>query len=53
MSRRLRLCFVDVRVTFESSTYSYAEDHGVVTDIRVRLSNQIAQDLTVSVRGGQ
>ena len=53
MSGQLRLCFVDVHVTFESSTYSYAEDHGVVTDIRVRLSNQISKDMIVSVRGGQ
>ena len=49
----MRLCFVDVRVTFERSNYSYAENHGTVSNIRVRLSNPIAQDLTVSVRGGQ
>ena len=53
MNGRLKLFSVAVRATFESSTYSYAEDHGTVSNIRVRLSNPIAQDLTVSVRGGQ
>ena len=41
-----------VTVNFSQSLYSYSEDHGVVSDITVVLSTEIAQDLTVTVSGG-
>ena len=42
-----------VTVTFVSSTYIYNEDHGEVSDIKVQLSNSIAQSLVVSYSGGK
>ena len=41
-----------VTVKFSQSLYSYNEDHGVVSDINVVLSNEIAQDLNLTVSGG-
>ena len=41
-----------VTVNFSQSLYSYSEDNGVVSDITVVLSTEIAQDLTVTVSGG-
>ena len=43
---------VVVTVNFSQSLYSYSEDHGVVSDIAVILSTEIAQDLNVTVSGG-
>ena len=40
-----------VTVNFSQSLYSYSEDHGVVSDITVVISTEIAQDLTVTVSG--
>ena len=39
-------------MNFSQSLYSYNEDHGVVSDINVVLSNEIVRDLTVTVFGG-
>ena len=38
-------------MNFSQSLCSYNEDHGVVSDITVILSTEIAQDLTVIVSG--
>ncbi|XP_019860793.1 PREDICTED: uncharacterized protein LOC105315165 [Amphimedon queenslandica] len=42
----------DVFVSFVGSFYSYSESHGTVSNIQVQLSNPIAQDLSVNIRGG-
>ncbi|XP_019849165.1 PREDICTED: uncharacterized protein LOC100640611 [Amphimedon queenslandica] len=42
----------DVSVSFVQSSYSYSESHGTVSNIQVQLSNPIAQDLSVNIRGG-
>ena len=39
-------------MNFSQSLYTYSEDHGVVSDIIVVLSTEIAQDVTVTVSGG-
>ena len=41
-----------VTVNFGQSLYSYSENHGVVSDIAIILSTTIAQNLTVTVSGG-
>ena len=47
------ICIVDVTVNFEFNAYNYSEDHGTVGDIRLLLSNPIAQSLSVVVEGGK
>ena len=41
-----------VTVNFGKNLYPYIENHGVVSDITITLSNAIAQSLTVTVSGG-
>ena len=41
-----------VTVTFVSSSYTYNESHGDVSDIQVQLSHPIANSLTVSIVSG-
>ena len=38
---------------FEFNAYNYSEDHGTVGNIRLLLSNPIAQNLSVVVEGGK
>ena len=47
------ICIVDVTANFEFNAYNYSEDHGTVRDIRLLLSNPIAQSLSVVVEGGK
>ena len=46
------ICLTVVTVNFGQSLYSYSENHGVVADITIRLSSEIAQSLTVTISGG-
>ena len=46
------ICLIVVTANFGQSLYSYSENHGVVSDITIRLSTAIAQSLTVTVSGG-
>ena len=39
-------------MNFGHAIYIYSENHGVVLDITIVLSNEIAQDFTVTVSGG-
>ena len=39
-------------MNFDRALYPYSENHGVVSDINITLSTEIAQDLTVTVSGG-
>ena len=41
-----------VTINFGRSMYPYSENHGIVSDITVVLSNEIAQSLTVTISGG-
>ena len=40
-------------MNFGHATYVYNENHGVLSDITIVLSTEIAQDLTVTVFGGE
>ena len=44
--------FLVVTVNFVQNLYSYREDHGLVSDMALILSIEIAQDLTVTASGG-
>ena len=46
------MCLTVITVNFGQSLYSYSENHGVVSDITIILSAAIAQNLTVTVSGG-
>ena len=41
-----------VTVNFGKSLYPYSENHGVVSDITITLNTAIAQNLFITVSGG-
>ena len=45
-------CLLVLTINFVSSTYNYDEDHGLVFNIELRNSHEIAQDVEVFYSGG-
>ena len=41
-----------VTINFGKNLYPYSENHGIVSDITITLSTEIAQNLSVTVSGG-
>ena len=50
--RSLMMYNLVAKLSFESSSYKYIENHGDVTDINVVLDKKVVQNFTVTVSGG-